>query len=112
MSKPWRQEDVDPHYTRFYTSIKDEETLEEMVAPVVKRFAEAGYRTAVVVKQGGEGHTEEYLFECIAVRLIKGEIPKAVSQKVEAKALDGVEVAGLRTADMEPLGISFGKPRF
>ncbi|HEY9841540.1 MAG: hypothetical protein ACAI44_24305 [Candidatus Sericytochromatia bacterium] len=108
MSRPWRQEVVDPHYTRFTTTIKDEETLEEMVAPVIRRFAEAGYRTAIVTEKQGE----EYLFHCLAVRLLKGEVPQVVSQKVETSTLDGLKVASVRDSTMEPLGISFGKPRF
>ncbi|HEY9841867.1 MAG: hypothetical protein ACAI44_16255 [Candidatus Sericytochromatia bacterium] len=108
MSRPWRQEDVDQHYTRFSTTIRDEETLEEMVAPVIRRFAEAGHRTAIVTEKQGE----EYVFHCLAVHLLKGEIPRAVSQQVEAKTLDGLKVASVRDSEMEPLGISFGKPRF
>lgn len=108
MSKPWRHEDVDPHYTRFYTAIRDEETLEEMVAPVIRRFAEGGHRTAIVTDKEGE----EYVFHCLAVRVIKGDFPVAVSRKVETKTLDGMKVASVREAEIEPLGISFGKPRF
>lgn len=108
MSKAWRQEDVDAHYTRFFTQLRDEESLEAMVAPVVKRFADIGFRTAIVTEKQGE----EYLFHCLAVRLLKGDVTQAVSQKVESKTLDGLKVASIRESEIEPLGISFGKPRF
>lgn len=111
MSKPWNQEDVDPHYTRFTTRLRDEESLDQMVDPVVKRFAGAGLRTAIVAEKTGE----EHLIHCIAIRVLKGEVPQAVSQKVSEQAspavLDGLKVAPLRESSLEPLSISFGKPR-
>ncbi|MEZ0370642.1 MAG: hypothetical protein ACAI44_16245 [Candidatus Sericytochromatia bacterium] len=108
MSRPWRQEIVDPHYIRFHTSVRDEETLAHMVAPVIARFAKEGLRTAIVT----EKEDEHYLIHCVAVRLLKGEIPRAVSQCVGDKVLDGISVSPMHRSDMEPLGISFGLPRF
>ncbi len=112
MHKPWRQEDVDKHYTRFTTTLHDEESLEQMIEPVIKRFAAAGLRTAIVTEKPAEA----YLIHCIAIRLLKGEIPQLVSEKiseqVSASVLDGIKVTPLRQSSIEPIGISFGKPRF
>lgn len=106
--KAWRQEDVDPYYTRFHTLLRDEESLDGMVAPIQRRFAKSGLRTAIVTEKEGEG----YLLHCIAVRLLRGEIPKVVSDQVEAGTLDGLQVAGVKRAEIEPLGIHFGIPKF
>lgn len=108
MSKAWRQEDVDTHYTRFFTQLRDEESLEAMVAPVIQRFAEHGLRTAIVTEKSGE----EYVFHCLAVRLVKGDVTQVVSQQVDSKTLDDLKLASVRKSEIEPLGISFGPPRF
>ncbi|PKL75100.1 MAG: hypothetical protein CVV27_17125 [Candidatus Melainabacteria bacterium HGW-Melainabacteria-1] len=108
MSKPWRQEDVDPYYIRFHTAVRDEETLDAMVAPSIARFAAEGLRTVLLAEQ----ESDAYLIHCIAVRLLKGQIPDPVSKQIDSKTLDGLKVVTVREAEIEPLGISFGKPRY
>lgn len=101
----WEQEQVDPHYTRFYTSLRDEEGLTQMVQPVIEKFAKMGFRTAIVMDRQGEG----YCVHCLAIRILKGKPPEIITQKASSQITDSLQLQAPQAAEIEPLGVRFGK---
>lgn len=103
MSAILREESPDPWYTRFWTSARDQEILDYIVAPSIARFAEAGYKTAIVLKKDAE----HYLIHCLAVTIQGERTPKAVSQVASAAVGDSIHTQSLQEATIEPNQVSF-----
>lgn len=103
MSAILREESPDPWYTRFWTAARDQEILDYIVAPSIARFAEAGYKTAIVLEKDGE----HYLIHCLAVTSQDHTPPKAVSQAASAAVGDSIHTKSLQEATIEPNQVSF-----
>lgn len=105
MSVILREESPDPWYTRFWTHATDQALLEELVAPSIARFAEAGFKTALVL----EKEAETYLIHCLAVHVEKDQTqtPKAVSQQAAPLIQDHVQAQAFQASSIAPTQVSF-----
>ena len=104
----FQKEIIDPFYVRFYTQETDETLLDSMIQPIVNEFANQNYKTAITARKEGE----HYCISCIAVRITKGQLPQAISKQVKPELLDGMKLHHTQEAEIEPVGIRFGKSLF
>lgn len=104
MSATYRLEAVDAWYDLYITTLSDPDVLDALIAPSLKRFQAAGYRSAIVTEKK---HGDYYLhIFAIHNHATATAPPTAVSEKAR-EITDQHQLSHVTESAHEPNQVSF-----